>query len=288
MTPDYRVRAGRPDDLAAIRAMAEPGDYVPDEYAAWFHDGTDVLVAVDDSDTAVALMTLTRPGRFEAWLAAARVHPEHRRRGLASLLNRAGADLAAERGCRVVRLAIDATNLASQQQVASLGYRHTGDWVVADRGGLLADPNPTANGGPRIPGPERLEPATRLTALDAWPVWQRSALGRAARGLVAEWWTWWRLTPDDLEAFAADGRLHVCPSGWVVATVDDTRLDVQWLSPHGDDVRRLTKACIDLAVDLRLDAIRFTAPRIPGVLAAVERIRADQTHMQIWERPLAG
>ena len=51
----------------------------------------------------------------EAWLEGARVHPDHRRRGIGSLLNRAGLDWAASRGARVARLATEEENSGARR-----------------------------------------------------------------------------------------------------------------------------------------------------------------------------
>jgi GNAT superfamily N-acetyltransferase len=287
----YRVRSGRADDLARLAAFTKEtfrwGDYVADAYLGWLDDpAIEVLVVEHAAEGPVAMAALKQPGPHQAWLAAARVHPDHRRRGLASLMNDTAVEWARERGDRVARLLIEDWNEAPQRQVEALGFRRTSRWLHASRSGLLADPNPTTNGGPRVPGPERLEPASRVGAVDAWPVWERAGITRAARGLIGRHWMWWRLTPDDLARFAADGLLWSCPSGWVVAEVDDGTVVVEWLCPHGDDVRRLTKACVDLAVEHRCDTLEFIVPDHPSARAAVERLSMVPESMSIWEKPL--
>lgn len=289
----YTVRRGRPDDHAALAAFTTDtfdwGDYVADAFIEWLADpAIEVLVVEHATDGPVAVATLKQPAPHEAWLAAARVHPDHRRKGLASMMNDTAVAWATERGDRVARLVIEDWNEAPQRQVEGLGYRRTSRWWFARREGLAGDPNPTRNGGRRVPGPERLEPATTMAPSDAWPVWERSGIGRAARRLIGVHWTWWRLTVGDLEGFAAAGALWQAPSGWVVAEADREAkvLSVAWLCGSDGDLRRLTKACVDLAVDLDLDGIAFGAAAHPPLGKALDRLGLERGGLAIWEKPL--
>jgi GNAT superfamily N-acetyltransferase len=290
----YTARRGRLPDHEALAAFTRDtfdwGDYVADAFPEWLDDeAVEVIVVEHETDGPVAVATLKQPGPHQAWMAAARVHPDHRRKGLASLMNDTGVAWARARGDRVARLIIEDWNEAAQRQVEALGYRHTSQWWHVGRDGLGGDPNPTRNGGRRVPGPERLEPATAMGPADAWPVWERSGLIRAARGLIGVHWTWWRLTIDDLGRFAAEGTLWQAPSGWVVAEADrdaDT-LQVYWLCGGDDDLRRLTKACVDLAVDLGLDGIRLFGPAHDPLGEALAKLGLDDPGtLGIWEKPL--
>lgn len=287
----YRTRHGRPEDHEALAAFTRDtfqwGDYVADAFPSWLEDpDIEVIVVEHDDAGPVAVATLKRPGPREGWLAAARVHPDHRRQGLASLMNDTGVGWAAERGDRVVRLLIEDWNEAPQRQVDGLGYRRTSRWWHAERRGLGTDPNPLRNGGDRLPGPERLEPATVMGPADAWPVWERSGVMRAARGLIGDHWTFWTLTMDDLARLNRAGRLWQAPSGWVVSERRDDVLVVSWLCAHDDDLHRLAKACVDLAVDLGLDGIDVFAPRHPALDGALDRLGFDRSGIDVWEKPI--
>lgn len=290
----YTARPGRLGDHGALseftRDTFEWGDYVAEAFPSWLEDpAIEVIVVEHETDGPVAVATLKRPGPHEAWMAAARVHPDHRRKGLASLMNDTGVEWARARGDRVARLIIEDWNEAPQRQVEALGYRRTSRWWFAGRDGLGGDPNPTRNGGRRVPGPERLEPATAMGPADAWPVWERSGLIRAARGLIGVHWTWWRLTIDDLARFGAEGLLWQAPSGWVVAEAnrEADALEVYWMCGGDDDLRRLTKSCVDLAVDIGLDGIRFFGPEHGPLGEALGKLGLDDpSTLSIWEKSL--
>lgn len=273
----YEVRLGRPDDHAAIAAFTtdtfEWGDYVADAFPGWLDDPSiEVLVAHHDADGPVAVATLRRPGPRQAWLAAARVRPDHRRKGLANMLNEAAVELARGRGDRVARLAIEDWNEAPQRQVEGLGYRLTGTWRT------VVEP---VEGHGRLPTAERLDRTSG--SAESWAVWQRSSLGVAARGLIGLHWTWWTATPEDLARFAGAGHLWACPSGWVVAEPTASRLTVNWLAAADRDLPRLVRACRDLAGDLSLAEVAFVVPEHGPTLGLLD---GDDHAVGIWELPL--
>ena len=270
----YEVRLGRPDDHQGIRAFTtdtfEWGDYVADAFLGWLDDpAIEVLVAVHDEDGPVAVATLRRPGPGQAWMAAARVRSDHRRKGLANRLNDAGVALARERGDRIVRLAIEDWNEAPQRQVEQLGYRPTSRWW------FVREPVEAAD---RLPARDRLEPVA--ASEEIWPVWQRSAYASAGRGLAGVHWTWWTLAPADLDGFARDGHLLGCPAGWAMVEPLEERLAVSWMCSADDDFVRLVEACRDLAREHGLPMVSFNVPDDESLLG---RLGGERSSVRIWE-----
>ena len=126
----FRVRQGRADDLPWITSWTTDtfswGDYVPDRIEGWLEDPeSELLVCSDESDVVRAIVHAEMLSPAEGWLEAARVHPDHRRTGMGTALNRAGVEWLAQRGARVVRLATEADNEPAVAQVACvLEARH--------------------------------------------------------------------------------------------------------------------------------------------------------------------
>lgn len=277
----YAARPGTLADHAALseftRDTFEWGDYVADAFPTWLDDpGIEVIVVEHETEGPVAVATLKRPGPHQAWLAAARVHPAHRRKGLASLMNDTGVAWATERGDRVARLVIEDWNEAPQRQVEALGYRRTSRWWFSTA--AVADA--------RVVASERLEPAAGLGPVDAWPVWARSGIARSARGLIPVHWTWWQLAAEDLDAFAADGLLWQAPSGWVVAEVEGDRLSVFWLCAVDADIPRLVEACVDLAAHSGLEQIAIFGPAHEPLGRPLRDLGFESNPLSIWEKPL--
>ena len=132
----FELRPARLEDVPGIVEWTTDtfdwGDYVPERISTWISDpNSQVLVAVGEADTPLAVAHVVMLSPTEGWLEAARVHPDHRRSGLGSALNHAGVDWARSLGARVVRLATEADNAAARSQVEALGYRQTSSWVYS-------------------------------------------------------------------------------------------------------------------------------------------------------------
>lgn len=286
------VRPATAADLPAIAEFTTGtfawGDYVGDAIDGWLTDDDGrVLVGatVDDAPVALARGVFLSPS--ELWLHAARVHPDWRGQGIASLLNSALVDWGREHGAQVVRLLIEDWNEAAQRQVEKSRYRRVSQWVFGRRMIVADDPNPTRNGGKRVPGPERLQRASRSEAEPAFLAWSASQLLRSARGLFGRQWRWRRLTIDDLMDGAADGTFFECPSGWVLMSrADHTTLQISWMMATADDIPRLVRAILDYGLSRKVKVIEFLVPASDEMEAALERIGCELSPSAIWERPV--
>jgi GNAT superfamily N-acetyltransferase len=287
----YTIRPAESADEPHVRSFTQDtfewGDYVAEAFAGWLADpSVYVAVAIDDGGRAVAVGTARMSSPREVWMASARVHPDHRRQSLGSLLNSAGVEWGRENGARVARLLIEDWNEAPQRQVTGLGYRRTSGWVFARRSDLRSDPNPLRNGGPRVPGPERLLPAARAEVDDAWVAWNSGRLMPRSRGLVSRHWIFWSMSPGDLVEAKHRGDLWSCPSGWVIGSSEDDRFAVTWMQASPDDYRRVIRACVDHAVEAGMGEIAFWLPTDEDLLAALESIGFDLSRSSIWEKSL--
>ncbi len=282
------IRPARPDDIPVIRGFTEGtfswGDYVGDAVEEWLSDdrGT-VPVAVDETDSPIALVRVTMLSPIEAWIQAARVHPGHRRKGLGSDLNDWSIEWAVDRGARVVRLLTERESVAPQRQVEHLGYRPVSDWVAAMRRVGSPQPDPHTNGGVRVPGDERLDIAPKAEGQPAWSVWSTSELIRCAHRLApVEGWMWRALTFDDV----TDGlglSLWQCASGWIIGGLEDDEFVVRWLVTTEEDADRLVRAIVDLASE-HAEHLTVFAPALPWVTEALVR-GGMELHPQIaWEK----
>lgn len=261
------------------------GDYVLDRFESWVEDDHALLVAtVDGIPIGMGRGILMSPR--EMWLHAARVHPEHRRTGVASSLNEALLDWGRERGAQVARLTIETWNTAARRQVVKTGYRETSRWVYGRRDVDSSSPNPLGNGGTRVPGPERLTPASSAEAEPAWIAWSSGSLGRASRGLFSNTWWWRLLTEDDLSEAARERRLWACPSGWVMGHVSGGSFVVDWMEATDEELARLIRAVVDKAVDLSVESVHVTVAASDPARLALDRYGFSRMPLVLYERPL--
>ncbi len=289
----YLIRAAQPSDQPAIASFTQDtftwGDYVSESFLSWL-DEPDLFVhvAVDEAGVPIAVGRARLVTPREVWMASARVHPDHRRQGLASMLNETGVEWGRRLGAVVARLLIEHWNAGPQRQVATIGYRRTSEWVFARRSDVLSDPNPLRNGGPRVPGPERLLPAARAEIDEAWVAWNSGRLMRASRGLINRHWVFWTMAPGDLAEARRRGALWSCPSGWVIGDVgeDGSRFEVTWMQASPSDYLRVIRACIDMAVEEGMTDIGLWLPAEADLVAALESIGFEVVRSGVWEKGL--
>lgn len=281
MTMAIEVRAAREEDLPDIvswtKATFEWGDYVPDRLTSWLSDPDSmVLVGVDESDRPLAVCHAVMLSGHEGWLEAARVHPAHRRAGLGSALNRAGLEWLADRGARVVRLAIEAGNSGARSQIERLGYRPVSTWY---QGRLEIDPTR------RCPAPYRLRPVPPGEIDAAWVFWANGDLAGGGRELMARGWQWRRTRPEDLAEAARGGLLHQSPAGWVIVEQAQAGwLRAGWLAAEPEDAPRLFEGLHDLAVDRAAEGVDIKVPGVAWMVEALTRAGTQPKEVVIYAR----
>lgn len=283
-----RLRPGRVTDLEAIAAFTSStfswGDYVSESYRHWLQEeDTAVVVAADDTDLPVALARVRMLGPREGWISAARVHPDHRRRGLGSALNDWCVDWVAGRGGVVARLQIETWNEAAHAQVVGLGYRPVATVANSDRAISDSTMEPITNGGRRVTADERLDRAPRTEAEGAFMAWSTSELARASHGLFpVDRWAWRRMTPED----AHRGPTWACPSGWVMAEDEEGELSVRWLVATPDDAARLLRATVDLAHERHAARLHIVYPAVGWLLQELDGKGFETHHTYLYEKPI--
>lgn len=285
------LRNGRAEDLETIRTFTvgtfEWGDYVSDEFLSWLEEpDSRAIVATTDGDHAVGVVRVRMLSSNEAWLSGVRVHPDHRRLGIASELNATGVEWARSRGAEVVRLAIEESNLAARGQVEKIGYRSVANFALGIRG--FGQHGDKSNGRKRPPGPERFDLAPSAEAEPAYMVWSTQGLVNVAHGLYAsDWWAFRRLTSRDVATAAKARVLWTCPSGWAITKEEEGEMFVPLLVTTPDDADRATQALVDLAIEHRVPRLAVMVPRVPWLEVALNREHIVPSHPNfIYEKAL--
>jgi ribosomal protein S18 acetylase RimI-like enzyme len=289
---DVTIRPAQADDHAAIAAFTTDtftwGDYVSDVFDDWLKDSqSHVAVAVAD-DTPVAIARAVMMSENEGWMHGARVHPEHRRKGIATQLNDYLCEWASSQGALIVRLMIESWNEAAQRQVEAGGYRQVCEWMNAVR--LLgSEPDPVANGGRRVRGDEQLTAGTPAEIEPAWVAWSSSELSRVGRNLYPREWLMRRMTRQDLEEAVAHRQLLHGPSGWIVAEDEDDgeSMFVPLVVSTEDDAYRLVKAMVDRADRNEYPRIRCLVPAVGWMTDALTRAGFGIKGEQVWAKTVA-
>jgi GNAT superfamily N-acetyltransferase len=287
-----QIRRATPADIPLIAEWTahtfDWGDYVPDYLAQWIDNpASEVIVAELDGDV-IGTVTGTMVSSREAWAQGIRVHPDHRRKGIATAISAVLWDWARQRGATVARLAVDDSNTASQAQVMSMGFRKIGDWRRGGRAIGERSPVPQGNGGRRVPPPERLDVAPSAEAEPAFLSWSTGELSRGAHGLLPISWLWRRMTVEHLTNAARNRHLHEGRPGWAIAEVEpeDDMLAVDWLETTREDAAAMALALVDLATEYAVAEIRVWVPSVDWLEQAFTRLGFEFNTVGVWELAL--
>ncbi len=286
------IRSARPEDKAAIAAFTTDtfswGDYVTDAFDSWLENPNgQILIAASDRDEAIGMARVSMLSPSEAWAQAARVHPDHRRKGIAGRLTRAGEMWAAERGGLVMRLLTEDWNEPAQHQVEKSGYRLVARWAMAQKDVGRSVPNTTGNGGRRAPAEERLRPAGVHEVEPAFLAWSTGDSIKAGHGLFpAVGWTWRQMTIDDVVNAARSRALWECPAGWLIGAIEEDQFRVSWMVTGPEDAHRLLRAAIELADEQGAERFRMLFPQTDWLLRAVHRAGLELHPSLMYEKAL--
>lgn len=248
------LRKARPDDADAIASFTTRtfawGDYIPEAIADWIEDQSgQVVVGTDGNDVPVAMGRVELLTPKEAWLLGARVHPDWRGRGIATLLAKELTDWARQQGALVARLLIEESNTSSIHNIQKTKFRKT---TIAHRGVReLNTPSPhrTGNGGTRRRSPLTVRQGTWVDAEIIAAAWSTSEAGRSLRGLFGQSWSFHRLRTIDVERAAREGRLWEIGSAWAITAEHEGRFEVQMLDASPSDAVDVVRALVDHAHD---------------------------------------
>ncbi|NNL48413.1 MAG: GNAT family N-acetyltransferase [Acidimicrobiia bacterium] len=261
------IRPARKSDLESVQLWTADtfswGDYIDSVFERWRLDPLgNLLVMADENDEPLALCNVAMVSPTEAWLQGARVHPDHRRRGLATEMTGHACQWAKGWGAQVVRLMVEEGNDPAHEQVQSAGFRSVGTWTVARRQVGDGSVIPAGNGGRPILGGDRLVLASSAEAQPAFVAWSSDEIGRTARGLVPNRWIFRRLLLDDLEKEARKQRLWVAPGGWVMARPVGDTLIANWIHTSSDHAYDVARSLNLLADELHMERIESFFPSI--------------------------
>jgi len=288
---DYSIRPATTADIEPIAAFTkdtfEWGDYIGRVLPEWLAaEKTRVLVATDAAGNPVAVGRGLLVSSNELWVQGARVHPDWRRRGIASAIGGELLVWARSQGARIARLAIEEWNQPARSQVEAAGFQHTTDWAMARRSIDSNEPRSGGNGGRRSRARQRLVQAHSSEAVPAWLSWQSGPLAPPSRGLFFSEWRWRRLTLGDLEEAARQRRLWASDAGWVNANADDGILTVSWLECGKEDAADLIRSIADLAIAADCQNAEIMLPAVDWLLSAAATLGWESSPMAIYERPL--
>ena len=213
----------------------------------------------------------------------ARVHPDHRRQGLGSAMNRVGLEWGRERGAVVAGLLTEASNEAAIGQVSGMGYRQVAQWLFATRSIEDDGPDPAADGLDLEGAPQPLNAAPPVDTEPAYLTWASSELATAGHGLIPEGWSLRRMSVEDVAAAARSGALFEAPSGWVIVERDDRRAWIPWLVTIADDAFSLVRSVTARMAAEGHAEVGGLLPHVPWLESALTRAGYSVHPQLVWQ-----
>lgn len=202
MKRELVVREARASDrelvLRFCQGTFEWGDYIENVWDYWLTDPAGMLFVATFENKPVGMSHVAMVKRGEAWVEGARVAPEFRRMGVASLLNDASLEWALGHGAKVVRAVTDSTNFVAQKALAKLGFRFVSEWVLMEFDGCQLETSEYV----------RFVEKSDLDAV--WSYLQGSEGFKNSGGLFTVVFRWKSLGKSDLRRFVDRRMAIVC------------------------------------------------------------------------------
>jgi RimJ/RimL family protein N-acetyltransferase len=217
MKREFVVREATASDrdlvLQFCQCTFEWGDYIENVWDYWLTDPSGRLFVATLEGKPIGMSHVVIVKRGEAWVEGARVGPEFRRIGVASLLNEASLKWASKHGANVVRAVTDSPNLVAQKALTKFGFRFVSEWVMTEFDGCQLEAGERA----------RFAETSDLDAV--WGFLQGSESFEKSGGLYTVVFRWKSLDKSDLRKFV-DKRMAIVqerdkvPCGLIL--LDDT------------------------------------------------------------------
>ncbi len=192
------IRAAQQKDKEDVIKFCEHtfdwGDYIPDVWDRWLKEqNAKVFTAIlDNKPVGIMRVYMQKPG--EAWLQAARTHPEYRRKGIATALTNTCLEWAKSEGAKIARLSTDSDNYVAQKTLKKLGFKKTSDFLIMKCEKLQND---------NFEGPRW---AQKSDTEKTWRFVANSEIFKEAAGLYTILFAWISLDKKDLAQFIGNRK----------------------------------------------------------------------------------
>ena len=105
------------------------GDYIEDVWDTWVNDTYGKLFVADIDQKPVGIMHVTLITPNYAWMDGARVHPEYRRKSVATELSNACINWAKTTGAKKIGLLILDKNYPARAAAKKIGFKLVAQWI---------------------------------------------------------------------------------------------------------------------------------------------------------------
>ena len=172
------------------------GDYINRVWDYWYAEKNGQLFVVESSGEKIAMSHVAIcPEGKGIWLEGIRVHPDHRRSYIATMLLAKMLEYGRQRGAREASAIVDATNLASQSMMEKNGFRVVSKWMYYS---ALSTPRHQESNA-RIANVDDID--------DIWKYLQQSKIYRLSGKKYVKSWHWYTFDRRALLDFVKEERV---------------------------------------------------------------------------------
>jgi GNAT superfamily N-acetyltransferase len=235
---NVRVRPARPADkeqlMSFIKDVWRGHDYIPRIWDEWLEDETGKMLVVEADGVPLGMSRVRFLEDGSAWFEGARIHPEFRGRGLASMLGENSMRIAIDRGVKVFRLTSWSRNKAARRAIARMSFKESSriSAYEPEKGARFAPQK-----GVRLAGMNDLSRVTRLI--------RESREFRLGSGVFWDAFAAAFLSPSVIKKLVGEGSVWTTGESVVIARLGgeggETWRQVCFLTGKGDAPAKLVK-----------------------------------------------
>jgi GNAT superfamily N-acetyltransferase len=233
-----RVRLAKPADkgqlMSFIKDVWGGHDYIPRIWDGWLKDETGRLFVVEVDGVPVGMSRVKFLEDGSAWLEGARVHPDFRGRGLASMLGENLMRTAMDRGVKVFRLTSWSRNKAAHRSISRIDFQESSRISAYEpkKGARFAPQE-----GVRLAGMDDLSRVTKLI--------RESREFRLGSGVFWDAFTAASLNPVIIKKLVGEGSVWIAGESVAVARLggegNETWRQICFLTGKGNAPTKLVK-----------------------------------------------
>jgi ribosomal protein S18 acetylase RimI-like enzyme len=174
------------------------GDYINRVWDYWYAEKNGQLFVVESGGEKIAMSHVAIcPEGKRIWLEGIRVHPDHRRSYIATILIAKMQEYGRRKGAQEASAIVDATNFASQSMMEKNGFRVVSKWMYYNA--LSTSRHQESNA--RIANANDIE--------DIWQYLQQSKIYRLSGKRYVKSWRWYTFDHRALLNFVKEERVVV-------------------------------------------------------------------------------
>jgi ribosomal protein S18 acetylase RimI-like enzyme len=273
-----RVRPARPADkeplMSFIRDNWGGHDYIPRAWDDWLEDKEGRVFVAEADGVPVGMTRVRFLLDGTAFLEAARVHPDFRGRGLATMLGESAMRYATDRGAKVFRLDSRSTNRTAHRQIARMNFKELTRVNVYE---------PKEGSGFAPQKRVRRAEAAELSWVTGQIVGSREF--RLGSGVYWDTYEAVSLSPSIIKKLVGEGAVWIAGEAVCVATLgggrDRTWSQVGFLTGRGDDPVKLAEHVLGLKVAAEVTRRMVWIPQRSRIIGALRRAGFSRRGTQI-------